>query len=240
VRQEGTAPTETLIGIDGCPGGWLAVFVQERSRLRAQVFPNFGDLLNAVPPGSVIGVDIPIGLPNTGPRPCDLEARQRLKMPRSASVFPAPLRACLGATSYKEAAKIRYKIEGKKMSLQAFGILKKVAEVDALLLNDKRLAERVVEVHPEVSFMEWNSKRPMKHSKHKQEGKAERAKLIEKEWPNAIESLRIDLRGENYALDDLYDSLSALWSMGRWVNDEHEELGSSTFDSRGLPMRIVA
>ena len=80
----------------------------------------------------------------------------------------------------------------------------------------------------------------MKHSKHKQEGKAERAKLIEKEWPNAIESLRIDLRGENYALDDLYDSISALWSMRRWVNDEHEELGGSTFDSRGLPMRIVA
>jgi len=231
---------ETLIGVDGCPGGWLAVISKRRSHLRAQVFPIFGDLLQAFPEVSAIGVDIPIGLPDIGSRLCDLEARTRLKKPRSASVFPAPLRACLHAQNYKDAAKVRFEIEGKKMSLQAFGILRKVAEVDALLTNDKRLSERVVEVHPEVSFMEWNCKRPMKHSKHKQEGKVERAKLIEKKWPNAIESLRADLRGENYVLDDLHDALSALWSIGRWINDEHEELGGGAIDSRGLRMRIVA
>ncbi len=67
----------------------------------------------------VIAIDIPIGLPETGPRECDVLARRLLGRARASSVFPAPIRAVLGAKDYQQACAIRHKIEGKKMSKQA-------------------------------------------------------------------------------------------------------------------------
>ncbi len=47
-------------------------------------------------------VDIPIGLSDSGPRRCEVEAR-KMVVARRSSIFPAPLRAVLGTTSYEEA-----------------------------------------------------------------------------------------------------------------------------------------
>jgi predicted RNase H-like nuclease len=74
-------------------------------------------------------LDIPIGLPLRGSRACDLEARRLLGWPRLTSVFPAPLRPMLTATSYQEAQHIRREIDGKGCSRQAYGIQSKVREV---------------------------------------------------------------------------------------------------------------
>jgi predicted RNase H-like nuclease len=231
---------ESLVGVDGCLGGWLAVIAIKRSLLRAQVFDSFVDLLDSLPKAAAIGVDIPIGLPDQGPRKCDLEVREHLGSSRMSSVFSAPLRACLGARDFKEAGRIRFRIEGKKMSLQAFGIMGKVREVDRALRSNRWLAKRVVEIHPEVSFAEWNGGHAMTYSKRIADGKSERAKLIAKKWPGAVESLRTELRGKKCALDDLHDAFAALWSIQRWMNETHKEFGDGALDMKGLPMRIVA
>ena len=77
-------------------------------------------------------IDIPIGLPESGPRPADVEARRRVG-PRRNSVFPAPARAVLGATTYGEACARSRQVGGKAISKQLFNILGKIAEVDALV-----------------------------------------------------------------------------------------------------------
>ena len=49
------------------------------------------EVLDRVKQAAIIAVDVPIGLPDSGARGCALEARQILRKPRSASVFPAPV-----------------------------------------------------------------------------------------------------------------------------------------------------
>ena len=51
---------------------------------------------------AAVAIDIPIGLAPAGPRRADIEARGQ-SGPRRSSVFPAPARAVLAATTYEEA-----------------------------------------------------------------------------------------------------------------------------------------
>ena len=236
-----TGPLPAMVGIDGCPGGWLAVSMTEGSARRARIYATFRELLDEFPADAQFGIDIPMGLPAIGPRACEREARQRLGRPRSSSVFSAPLRDCLAATTYEEACEIRFGIEGKRMSRQAFGILPKIREVDTALAEHPEWVPRVIEVHPEVSFACWNHGSPMAHRKKSAEGKAERRALIESVWPGELDRVRPLLKGGKYALDDLHDAFAALWTVRRWVAGSATTLGRvSEKDGNGLPMRIVA
>jgi predicted RNase H-like nuclease len=230
-----------VVGVDGCHGGWLAIVERPGTALIADVFPTFSELFSAVNISARIAVDIPIGLPSEGSRECELTARQLLGRPRNSSVFPVPPRECLEARSYEEACRIRHRIEGKKISKQAYGILAKIREVDAFLDVNESARQCVAEVHPEVSFAAWNGGRPMEHGKKKSAGKAERRALIETTWRGDVDRLREYLRGQDYQLDDLHDAFAALWSARRWVMGEADVLGDpQALDAKGLPMRMVA
>ena len=228
-----------IAGVDGCRGGWLALVECNDGQLKALVFSRFTELVNALPRLKVIAVDIPIGLAEFGARACDEHARHELAQPCGSSVFPAPLRAVLAARSWEEACTIRLRIDGKKMSKQAWGIVVKVREVDAVLREDPKLTARVFEIHPEVSFAAWAGE-PMPHSKKKSAGKLDRRKLIMAEWPDGIASCRAMLAGERYALDDLHDAFAALWTARRISAMKSRALPSiSACDANGLPMRIA-
>jgi predicted RNase H-like nuclease len=125
------------------------------------------------------------------------------------------------------------------MSRQAFGILPKSRKVDGVLAADGSLAPRVVEVHPEVSFLLMNDGTAMRHGKKKTAGKAERRALLEARRPSSIEHMRASLRGQDYALDDLIDAMAALWSARRWVSGKARVLGDPAVrDRKGLSMRM--
>ena len=98
---------------------------------------------------SSCGIDIPIGLPDSGSRRCDIEARKMIGERRS-SVFPAPVRGLLGAATYEEAVARSRAIHGKSLSKQAFAILPKIEEVDRLMTPERQC--HLVEVHPEACF----------------------------------------------------------------------------------------
>jgi predicted RNase H-like nuclease len=230
-----------VAGVDGCRGGWLAVEQGVDGNLAAFVSPTAVALLARLARASCIAVDIPIGLPEAGSRACDLEARSLLSTRRKASVFPAPLRACLGAVEYQDACAIRQRIEGKKMSRQAFNLIAKIREMDELLRRDRSAGRCVFEAHPELSFALWNHGQAMTHNKKQPAGRLERRALIESRWPEAVARLREELRGEHYALDDLHDALAALWSACRRSQGREIVLGAAqAVDRRGLPMRIIA
>src|SRR4051812_26258594 len=58
-----------VVGVDGCPGGWVAVAWDiERRTLTPTIHWNFVDLLAADQHAAKIGIDIPIGLAKGVPR----------------------------------------------------------------------------------------------------------------------------------------------------------------------------
>ncbi len=230
-----------LVGVDGCPGGWLAVREWPSNHVDALVYGSFKDLLTDLPSPAAIAIDIPIGLPDVGSRACDEAARKHLQFPRMCSVFPAPIRPLLAAVSHADACRIRFDVEGKKVSKQVFAILRKVREVDEALTHTPAVRTIVTEVHPELSFAMWNEGRPLLHAKRRPEGKSERRALIEAAWPGVISSCQTYLGSAEYQLDDLHDALAALWSARRIVAGTFRRFPSvDEHDRHGLPMRIVA
>lgn len=172
---------------------------------------------------------MPIGLPDSSPRACDLQARAFLGSRRS-SVFPAPPRACLEATDYADAlARCRTAL-GVGLSLQAFHLLPKIREVDALVspADDRCVAE----VHPECAFLLLNEMEPLP-PKRTPEGAQLRRELLTR----LFGPLPAVPRGARP--DDLLDAFAVLWSAERFSRGEHLQFGDGSRDQVGLPMRIV-
>ncbi len=233
---------KVVVGVDGCRGGWLAVIgpVGDRPK-QAVIHATFKELMASLPKAAMVAVDIPIGLPESGSRECDILARQQLGWPRRCSVFPAPIRPCLKARDYQEASQILQKVDGKGMTKQAFGILEKIREVDNYLCSHADARARVVEIHPEVSFALWNGGVAMADKKKSAAGRTERSALIERRWQGAVSAMQELVRGKDFQMDDLLDAFAALWTAQRWAAraGQLRVLGSE-LDGNGLPMRIVA
>jgi predicted RNase H-like nuclease len=182
---------------------------------------------------TVIAIDVPIGLPESGRRACDLEAR-RLLGRRGASVFAAPVRPVLGCSSYAEARAVLAALGGASMSAQAFGIVRAVCDVDACVQGDDD--ERIVETHPELAFAMLSGE-PVLPAKKSTAGQAARLRALTGWWPAVLEALERVPPG--VALDDALDALACLWAAERWARGERRTLGGGERDLHNLPMRIA-
>lgn len=206
-------------------------------RIESAIFPTFAELASL--DAKIIAIDVPIGLTDQGPRDCDLLARKRLGPKRGSSVFPAPVRACLGAPSYPEANRLSRE-QGKGLPIQAWGIVKKIAEVDVALRASPALRERVFEVHPEVTFGFWNGT-PILAKKKRAEGKAIRRRLVEAHFgASAFLDVRKLYARDAAADDDILDAYAALFTAERIEAKSATTLPDlPPLDAHGLPMRIV-
>ena len=201
-------------GLDGCSIGWVAVYRDDTtSRVWWQVLPDFSALLGWLPTLNLVAIDIPIGLPDAGPRRCDLEAR-RLLGPRRSSVFPAPIRPVVESRTYTEANEAGRRAHGKGLSKQAWAIVPKIREVDAALRGDACLRDNVKEVHPELCFTVMNAGHPMAHAKRTDAGQAERVHLLCRHFGSAVEEA-LSARPSGCQPDDLLDAFAALWTAER-------------------------
>ena len=203
-----------LIGVDGCVGGWIAASRDPRGAICCQRVERLAELFGGSVLPRVVAVDVPIGLLGRGARDCDVEARRLLGVRRS-SVFPAPIRPILTATSQTDASRIRYRVEGKRVSIQTWAIVPKIAEVDRFLRADTVRREIVREVHPEVSFFFLNGERPMSMAKRKADGRTERLSLLRKWFGEAIEHALAGRERLGCKADDIVDALVALWTAER-------------------------
>jgi predicted RNase H-like nuclease len=230
--------TPFVAGLDGCRNGWVVVTVPadgDAGDAAVECVPNLDDVIAGLDSGrlAAVAIDIPIGLPAVGPRRCDVEAR-KLIVPRHNSVFLAPARGVLGATTFREALARSREIGGKGISKQLFAILPKIAAVDALMTSDRQ--RQLVEVHPEVSFRVLAG-HEMSHHKATPEGRAERLAALRQVFP-AIES-QSAVRLAGVAADDVLDAFVAAWSARRWLTKGHVQLGGDV-DERGLRMEMIA
>lgn len=228
-----------VLGVDGCRSGWLGSWKSAPGYPEARIWPALESLL-AETGAEVIAIDIPIGLPERGDRRCDVEARTRLGGGRSSSVFSAPQRTIVGASSFEEANRLRREVEGKGVSKQAFGIFARVDEVDRLLRSRPELRGRLWEAHPEVSFAALHGA-PILQRKRSREGKRIRIEALQKHFDDeAFARIRSSIPRRDAGDDDILDALACLWTA------ERIDLGVAVsipklvpLDELGIPMRIV-
>ena len=211
-----------VLGVDGCPGGWVGALVDGTS-VSWLLLPDAAAVLAV--PAAAVGIDMPIGLPAVGPRAGDVAARALLGARRS-SVFPAPLRCVLDASSYDEACRLSRAASGRALSQQTWHLVPRIADVDGTLTDH----DRVVEVHPEVVFARLAGPLPPKKTP---DGAALRTAALRTwlpdGWPPPPRPARAD---------DALDALACAGTAQRWLAGEADPLGGG-IDELGTPMRIV-
>nr|MBA3908240.1 DUF429 domain-containing protein [Pseudonocardiales bacterium] len=219
-----------VLGVDGCPGGWIGARVSGRS-VEWLLLPDAEALLAAAASCAATGVDMPIGLPAVGPRRCDVLARSLLGARRS-SVFPAPVRAVLGAGSYAEACALSRTASGKALSVQAWNLVPRIADLDAALPDGG--LPWLSEMHPELSFLRMTG--VALPSKKTPEGRDARVAALTGWLPD----LRLSEIPPPARTEDALDAVAVAWSARRWLSGEAEILPDPyEVDDRGLPMRII-
>jgi len=159
-----------VAGVDGCPGGWIAVFVRPAGDdVAVTVYRRFAEVLAAPQAPAIVAVDIPIGLPERaghGGRAAENAVRPLLGQ-RQSSVFSVPSRTAIYAENYAAACRVAVATSEppRSVSKQLFNIAPKIREVDEALRADAALATRVFEVHPELAFWRLNGERPLAEPK---------------------------------------------------------------------------
>src|SRR2546430_1546888 len=202
------------LGVDAARGGWIAVVFEDDSFVDALLERRFPALLERFPEAAVVGVDVPIGLPDVGARRrADVAARAVLGARRS-SIFFTPARVAVEAATYTEARAVAPGTSAQGWALKA-----------AILDVDRVDDARVREVHPEASFA-LLAGRPLAFSKRTWNGQRERLRLLAGagvELPDRLDAGLV-------RADDVLDAAVAAWSATRIARGEHV-----TFPADPLP-----
>ena len=231
-----------FVGVDGCRAGWLAIGLEVEGSWHVNIFPDVSSLWDHHRQASLILIDIPIGLKAEGrvERRCDPQVRKLLG-PRRSSVFPAPCRRAIYASSYQEACDINQQLTGKRLSVENWNIIPKIREMDCLLSDDASAKGRIKEIHPELCF--WGlAGRPMQYAKKRDEGLSERTQLLQSIYLRTDDIIAHTLstyRRKDVARDDILDALSAAVTGLIGVQNLVSIPQEPEFDERGLRMEMV-
>jgi predicted RNase H-like nuclease len=251
-----TAPRgiRTFVGIDGCPGGWIAVLLSPNG-IASTAWIRTGGMGTWLREGGssrLVLIDMPIGLPDSSwanrrggdtTRGCEREARQLLG-PRRSSVFNPPARSALGV-AIEEASGENLRELGKKLSRQSLGILPKIREIDEVLSarDISTSGATIWEAHPELAFRALNGGRPMRHWKRTREGMQQRLRLLERFRPGVRAFIRKEALLYSRSIvgvDDLIDAFVLSLSAQRGYPKSYRVLPSvAERDSQKRPMQMV-
>jgi predicted RNase H-like nuclease len=201
------------------------------------VLPDLAAVTAALASGRIVaaGIDIPIGLATSGPRACDQEARRMLGRRRS-SVFPAPAREVLTASSYEEACAASRRVSGRAISKQLYNIIPKIREVDGLMSPPSSRPQHLFEMCPELSFTLMTGA-PMRHNKKTLEGRVERVEALRRVFGDVTEL--VEPPPQAASRDDVLDALAGAWTARRYAAGSSVRLGGE-MDETGLLMQVIA
>ena len=161
-----------FLGLDGYRKGWVAVTIDDANQYID--YPrSFSEAL-CIPHDRAM-VDMPIGIPQTGHRSCDLQGKKLLSR-ASSRLFTGARRALFEFTNPVDANLWAQANNEKGVSRQLFGILPKIKEVDALMSRERQIT--VMETHPELVFARLNSGQPLLDNKKSQSGIDQRIELL--------------------------------------------------------------
>lgn len=206
----GGEPGDRVLGVDACKVGWIGIALGP-GQLIAYTAARIDDLVATARidgPVEVVAIDIPIGLPDSGPRQADDLARAAVGA-RWPSVFKTPVRAALQAPDHATAIAINRELTGAGVSAQAFALRAKLFQVDTWV---RRAGTRVVEVHPEVSFAALAGV-PLSDAKTTWTGVTQRRRLLAEAGIDLPDDL--GPAGSGAAVDDVLDAAAAAWTAQR-------------------------
>lgn len=245
-RRDNTsmAKARTFIGIDGCRAGWFCVVLDARGNGSCRVVPDACAVGELAERADSVLIDIPIGLPDSGPdgRLCDREARQLLGRGRAASVFSAPARGTLAATGYPHALELNREATGRGLSMQAWNIVPKIREIDTLLCDNHALRSVLRECHPELCFRALNGDQGMQYNKKTREGQQERLRVLEHYFPQCRAFFEQSCAGfprRQVARDDIIDAMVCAVTARYGYGDYWTVPANPPRDGQGLPMEMV-
>lgn len=220
------------VGLDGYSKGWVAVrmdggkrellFLKSASELAFLTFDR-------------AGIDMPVGLPDTGLRECDLAARVLLR-PHASRVFTGARRGLWEHASPAEANR-SLKARGEAgISVQLWNLGAKITEVDALMTP--RLQTKVREAHPELVFLRLNFGRPLP-SKKSDEGIELRVQLLRREgFADIRRWIGAGRTGSGAKADDILDACAVAIAARDFGQGNVLPRGPAPKDGRGLKMQI--
>lgn len=224
----------TVIGADGCPAGWFAVAVTDTG-LEYDEYQVVSDLVVASPGEATFLLDVPIGLPETEVRECDVLARKMLGC-RGASVFVTPCRSALAAESHEEAKAENLDAQDRSVSIQTWNIRGKIRDADGYLREHTDAP--VIESHPEMCFFGLNDGAPLAYSKATEKGRDVRLAILEREHDgvrDVYESALAEYDRQDVARDDILDAIALAIS---GTKERSTIPADPPADAEGLPMRI--
>jgi predicted RNase H-like nuclease len=165
--------------------------------------------LDALPLCGVTGIDMPLGLLAAGWRESDLLARRALGR-RGVTVFAIPPRPVWECATYAEANATCRELTGKGLSVQAWGLRRKIAEADEFRRRARDAAPPIglYEVHPELAFSALAGT-PLADSKHTRAGLEMRRDLL------AAAGITLPARVSGAPGSDLLDAAAVAWSARR-------------------------
>jgi predicted RNase H-like nuclease len=199
-----------VLGIDACRAGWVGVELGDGAFVRARLAATLVQLLESDEP-AVVGVDIPLGFAVDGWREADVLAARRLGA-RAASVFRVPPRAVWDEPDYAAANRRCRELTGAGLSVQSFGLRRRVLEANAL----RDAGRALVEIHPELCFATMNG-RPLPFGKKSWTGQAHRRALLARA---GIEVPDDPGPAGAAAPDDVLDAAAVAWSAARLARGE--------------------
>jgi predicted RNase H-like nuclease len=204
-----------VTGVDACRRGWVAVTLEvptpgRDGRVGVRAVRMHGSL-DGVLEGNgagVVGIDMPLGLLDSGWREADLMARGLLGVRRS-SVFAIPPRAVWDEPDYSAAGVRCRELTGKGLSVQAWGLRAKLLEADAYR---ETCAHPLYEVHPELAFCALSGT-PLALSKHTASGLELRRGLLAR--AGIVLSAGRGSSGLGAPTADTLDAAAVAWSAWR-------------------------
>jgi len=219
-----------IAGVDGCHFGWVVASRIDENMPEIQLFEDFQSVLKHYGDYDVIVVDMPIGLAsnqeNNGRRKADIEAKKILsKLGRGGSVFFPPAKEVIGGLpiqkleynndNYKLVCDISKKETGRKISRQAFGLLKKIKEINEIKEENGEVMKNVLEFHPEITWHLTCGMQKLSYKKTEDGFKQRHSCLcsglnIKSNDLSCLIDTTREKRCKDVAKDDIIDALSGL------------------------------
>ena len=196
----------TVLGVDGCRGGWVGVRLGDPVPT-AYVAPTIAGLVDAAGPGlECVGIDMPIGLPDDGPRAAEGLVRGLARQP---SVDGLQHAGEATPTAHRRTPR------GRSRSARPPARASASSRGDCGTRSSRSTpgsgagsAVRVVEVHPETSFAVLLGE-PVAEGKKTPEGRQARRTALRDAGIEPPERPRGGV-GE----DDLLDACAVAWTAG--------------------------
>lgn len=203
-----------MIGVDGYRGGWVAARVTGSAASATVMWAtcSVGAISELLDPACVVGIDMPIGLADSGWRACDQHAKQVLGRAGSR-VFLTPPRAVLelgmGAPNAVVQERSRA-LTGQGTSRQAMALAERILVLDSALTRHR--GRDVIEVHPELSFAQLAG--TVLAPKTTAAGVGQRIAALGAWLPGVVVALAH--APADVPVDDALDALACAWTAQRW------------------------